>query len=92
MAVQALDAALRQNQGTVLFHSCCLDIALAKKLKLLLTRLSGTHKYKFAKFAKFALHYFLSAYTRKAICGHLTRTAIQVFIVDPLKMICIRPL
>jgi hypothetical protein len=35
MAVQALDAALRQNQGTVLFQSCCLDIALAKKLKRL---------------------------------------------------------
>jgi hypothetical protein len=37
MAVQALDAALRQNQGTVLFHACCLDIALAKKLTPFLT-------------------------------------------------------
>ena len=92
MAVQALDAALRQNQGTVLFYSCCLDIALAKKLKILLTRLSGTHKYKFAKFAKFALHSFLSACTGKTISGHITRTAIHVFIVDPIKTICIRPL
>ena len=89
MAVQALDVALRQNQGTVLFHSCCLDIALAKKLKLLLTRLSGTHKY---KFAKFALHSFLSACTIKTISGHITQTAIHVFIVDPIKTICIRPL